>query len=121
MFILKTILLADDSLFMRTHLKRILHEANFKKIIEAENGIQAINMYKKYSPDIVILDITMPLLNGIDTLKEIIKIEPQAKVVMCTALGGQQFIIKEALKNGAKDFIVKPYFHNLVSIIDNLC
>lgn len=121
MFILRTILLADDSRFMRIHIKRILHEANFKKIIEAENGVQAIDMYKVHSPDIVILDITMPLLNGIDALKEIVKIESQAKVVMCTALGGQQFVINEALEKGAKDFIVKPHFHNLVSIVSKLC
>ena len=78
-FILRKILLANDSGFMRTHLKRILHETNFKEIIEAENGMQTINMYKKYSPDIVILDITMPLLDGIDTLKEIIKIDHRQK------------------------------------------
>ena len=121
MFTLKTILLADDSRFMRTHLKRILHEANYKKITEAENGVQAIDMYKVHSPDIVILDITMPLLNGIDALKEIIEIDPNANVVMCTAMGGQSFFINEALKIGAKDFIVKPYFHNLVSIVSKLC
>ena len=120
-FILRTILLADDSRFMRTHLKRILHEANFKSFIEAENGVQAIDMYKRYSPDIVILDITMPLLNGIDALKEIIETDPNANIVMCTAMGGQSFFINKALKVGAKDFIVKPYFHNLISIVDKLC
>lgn len=106
---------------MRSYLKKILNEANFKEIVEADNGEQAIDMYKIYSPEIVIMDITMPLLNGIDALKEIIKIDPQAKVVMCTALGGQQSIINETLKIGAKDFVVKPYFHNLVSIVKTLC
>ena len=121
MFILKTILLADDSRFMRNHLKRILNEANFKKIIEAESGIEAIEMYKKHSPDLVVLDITMPLLNGIDALKEIMITDSEANVVMCTSLGGQQFTINEALDNGAKDFIVKPYFHNLVAIVNKHC
>jgi two-component system, chemotaxis family, chemotaxis protein CheY len=73
-----------------------------------------------YSPDIVILDITMPLLNGIDTLKELLKMDRQVKVIMCTAMG-QQSIINESLKIGAKDFIVKPYFHNLVSIVKKYC
>ncbi|MFB5088379.1 response regulator [Psychrobacillus sp. PGGUH221] len=114
------ILLVDDSRFMRSYLKKILNEANFNEIIEADNGLQAIDMYKIHSPDIVIMDITMPLLNGIDALKEIIKIDPHAKVVMCTALGGQQSIIKETLIIGAKDFVVKPYFHNLVSIVNTL-
>lgn len=118
---MKHILLADDSRFMRGYLKRILNEANFNEIIEADNGVQAIDMFKIYSPEIVIMDITMPLLNRIDALKEIVKIDQQAKVIMCTALGGQQSIIQEALRIGAKDFIVKPYFQNLISIVKKLC
>ncbi|PLR70361.1 response regulator [Bacillus sp. UMB0728] len=115
---MSSILLADDSRFMRSYLKKILNESNFKEIIEADNGVQAIDMYKIYLPSIVIMDITMPILNGIDALKVIKKIDPKAKVIMCTALGGQQSIIQKALKIGAKDFIVKPYFHNLVSIVN---
>lgn len=120
MFTLKTIQLVDDSRFMRTHIKRILNEADVQKIVEAENGIQAIEMYQMYSPDIVILDITMPLLNGIDTLKELLKMDREAKVIMCSAMG-QQSIISEALKLGAKDFVVKPYFQNLVTIVNKYC
>jgi two-component system, chemotaxis family, chemotaxis protein CheY len=116
-FPLKSILLADDSRFMRNHLKTILNNSNYTEIIEADNGVNAVEMYTKYSPNIVLMDITMPLLNGVDALKEIIKIDPQAKVVMCTSLGGQH-IIKEALSVGAKDFVVKPYFQNLVLIVN---
>lgn len=92
-------------------------KANFEEIIEAENGMQAIDKYKIYSPRVVLMDITMPILNGIEALREIINYDPQAKVIMCTALGGQQAIIQEAIKIGAKDFVVKPYFHNLVHIV----
>lgn len=114
---LKGILIVDDSLFMRRMLKNILVEANYAVIIEAENGIEAIEKYKIFSPEIVLMDVTMPELNGVEALKEIIKIDRNAKVIMCTALGGQKAIIQESIKNGARDFIVKPYFHNLVSIV----
>ncbi len=115
---LKGILIVDDSLFMRRMLKNILVEANYARIIEAENGIEAIEKYKIFSPEIVLMDITMPELNGAEALKEIMKIDRNAKVIMCTALGGQKAIIQESIKNGARDFIVKPYFHNLVSIVN---
>lgn len=118
MFLLKGILIVDDSLFMRRFLKNILIESNYNEIIEAENGMQAIHMYKIFSPEIVIMDITMPMLNGIDALKEIISIDPKAKVIICSALGGQQIIIKEAIKSGAIDFVVKPHFHNLAAIVN---
>jgi len=111
------ILIVDDSLFMRNHLKKFLEEAHFTEIIEAENGVQAIDMYKAYSPEIVIMDVIMPILSGMDALKEILKIDPHAKVIMCTALGGQRSFVIEGLKAGAKDFIIKPYFHNLIAIV----
>jgi two-component system, chemotaxis family, chemotaxis protein CheY len=113
---MKTILIADDSQFMRSHLKKLLGEYNFN-FFEAENGLQAINMYKSYSPDIVFMDITMPFLSGIDALKEIIKVDPKAKVVMCSALG-QQSIIIDTIKYGAKDFVIKPIFEDLISIVN---
>ncbi len=117
-FIMKGILIVDDSLFMRSYLKNILIKSNFNDIVEAENGLQAIDKYKIYSPSVVLMDITMPVLNGIEALKVIMNIDPKAKVIMCTALGGQQAIINEAIKIGAIDFVVKPYFHNLVSIVE---
>ncbi|MGG3930759.1 response regulator [Schinkia azotoformans] len=84
MFLLKGILIVDDSLFMRRHLRNILIESNYREIIEAENGMDAIHKYKIYSPEIVLMDITMPVLNGMDALKEIINIDPQAKVIICS-------------------------------------
>jgi two-component system chemotaxis response regulator CheY len=117
---MKTVLIADDSRFMRNWLKKLLSEKNYFVIAEAENGVQAIEKYKLFLPDILIMDITMPLLNGIEALKEMIKFDSNAKVVMCSSLGQQQIII-EATKIGAKDFIVKPYFDNLIHILDKIC
>lgn len=113
---MKTIMVVDDSQFMRNLIKGFLNEANLKDVIEAENGVRAVEKYKLYLPEVVIMDITMPLLNGLDALRDIIKIEPKAKVIMCSSLG-QQSIIQDAIKIGASDFVVKPYFSNLTSIV----
>ncbi|MCH6266593.1 response regulator [Neobacillus citreus] len=113
------IMVVDDSQFMRNLIKEILNEANIRNIIEAENGEEAVKKYKLYSPDVVVMDITMPLLNGLDALEEIIKIAPKAKVIMCSSVG-QQSTIQDALKIGASDFVVKPYFHNLSKIVHSL-
>lgn len=116
---MKTILIADDSLFMRTWLKRIIHEANHKVVAEASNGQEAIELYNQINPDITFLDVTMPKVNGITALKEIIKINPKAKVIMCSALGAKQTVM-EALQIGAKDFIVKPNFDKLPEILTKI-
>lgn len=114
--VMKKILIADDSRFMRHWLKRILSENNKNfTFFEAENGYQAIDLYKQNSPNIVLMDITMPKLNGIEALKEIIKLDSAANVIMCSSLG-QQPLIVFTIKIGAKDFVVKPYFNNLTSI-----
>ncbi|MUK87533.1 response regulator [Ornithinibacillus sp. L9] len=115
---MKTVLIADDSLFMRTFLKKRITEHNDFKIVEATNGLEAIMQFKKVHPDLTLLDITMPKVNGLTALKEIIKINPNARVIMCSALGSQMNII-EAINIGAKDFIVKPNFNNLNEIINN--
>lgn len=114
---MKKILIADDSLFMRTWLKRILNELTSVHFIEAENGYHALDMYIKYNPDLVLMDITMPKLNGLEALKEIMKMDAYAKVVICSSLG-QQHLILDTLKIGAKDFVVKPHFENLISIVN---
>lgn len=114
---MKKILIADDSLFMRSWLKKLLSESSFSDFIEAENGLDSIEMYKLHLPDIVLMDVTMPRLNGIDALKEIMKFDSDANVVMCSALG-QRYLMIEAIKNGAKDFVVKPHFDNLISIVN---
>lgn len=102
------VLIVDDTAFMRKLLKNILFSAGFDIAGEAENGKQAIELYKELKPDIVTMDIVMPEMNGIDALKEIKKLDPNAKVVMCTAVGQEQ-MVKMAIKLGAKGYIVKPF------------
>ena len=102
------ILITDDAMFMRTMLKSILTSAGHNIIAEASNGKEAVELYAKYKPDLVTMDITMPELDGIGALKEIMKSDPQANVIMVTAMG-QQVMVVEAVKAGAKDFIVKPF------------
>lgn len=102
------VLIVDDAAFMRKLLKNILFSGGFDIVGEAENGKQAVELYKKLRPDIVTMDIIMPEMNGIEALKEIKKIDPNAKVVMCTAVGQEQ-MVKTAIKFGAKGYIVKPF------------
>lgn len=101
------ILLVDDAAFMRMRCARVLVENGFD-VIEAENGEEAVRMYSEARPDAVLMDITMPLMDGITALKQITKMDPNAKVAMVTAMG-QQATVLEALKSGAKDFVVKPF------------
>ena len=103
-----TILIVDDAAFMRMMIKDVLTKNGFEVIGEAENGKIAIERYKELQPDLVIMDITMPEMNGIDSLKGIKAVNPAAKVVMCSAMGQQAMVI-EAIQSGAKDFIVKPF------------
>lgn len=104
----KRILVVDDAMFMRTAVKKILGEAGFEIVGEAENGEAAVQKYGELKPDAVIMDVTMPIMDGIAAAKSIIESDPSAKIVMCTALGQQNLVI-EALKAGAKDYIVKPF------------
>lgn len=106
---MKKVLVVDDAMFMRTMIKNILKDnPDFTVVAEAENGKEAVEKYKEVQPDIVTLDITMPEMDGIEALKEIISINPNAKCVMCSAMG-QQGMVLDAIKLGAKDFIVKPF------------
>ncbi|MEW8977310.1 MAG: response regulator [Symbiobacterium sp.] len=101
------ILLVDDAAFMRMRCSKLLTEHGFE-VAEAENGQEAIAMYQNYRPDLVLMDITMPVMDGITATREIKNIDPEAKVVMVSALGQQTMVI-EAIKAGAKDFVVKPF------------
>lgn len=101
------ILIVDDAAFMRMMLKDILTKEGYE-VIEAADGVDAVDKYKANTPDIVTMDITMPNMDGIQALKEIKKMNGNAKVIMCSAMGQQQMVI-EAIQNGAKDFIVKPF------------
>jgi two-component system chemotaxis response regulator CheY len=104
----KKIMITDDTLFMRVTLKNILTSNGYDTVIEAENGQMAIEKYAQYKPDLVLMDITMPILDGISATKAITSSDPNAKVVMCTAMGQKNMVI-EAIQAGAKDFIVKPF------------
>lgn len=104
----KKILVVDDAAFMRMMIKDVLTKNGFEVIGEAENGLKAIEKYKELGPNLVIMDITMPEVDGIQAVKEIKKIDPNAKIVMCSAMGQQAMVI-EAIQAGARDFIVKPF------------
>ena len=109
----KNILVVDDAAFMRMMIKDILTKDGFNVVGEAENGQIAVQKYKELNPDLVTMDITMPEMDGIQALKSIRETNPNAKVVMCSAMGQQAMVI-EAIQAGAKDFIVKPFQTNRV-------
>jgi two-component system chemotaxis response regulator CheY len=104
----KTILLVDDAAFMRMMLKDILTKNGYSVIGEAENGAKAIEKYKELKPQLTILDITMPEMDGIQAAKGIKAIDGSALIVMCSAMGQQAMVI-ESIQAGARDFIVKPF------------
>jgi two-component system chemotaxis response regulator CheY len=104
----KTVLVVDDAAFMRMMLKDILEKNGFKVVGEAANGEEAIKKYKDLKPDVVTMDITMPVLDGIKAVKKIKKIDPEAKILMVSAMGQEKLII-ESIEAGAEDFIVKPF------------
>jgi two-component system, chemotaxis family, chemotaxis protein CheY len=102
------ILIADDLSFMRMIQKEILTERGYTVIGEAADGYEAVEKFKSLKPDLVLLDITMPNMNGLEAMRRIFACDPKARVIMCSALG-QQNLIVEAIKAGVKDFIVKPF------------
>jgi two-component system chemotaxis response regulator CheY len=102
------ILVVDDAAFMRMMIRDNLKKNGYENIIEAADGEQAVQSYKAENPDLVIMDITMPNKNGLEALKEIKELDPNAKIVMCSAMG-QESMVVEAIRSGAKDFIVKPF------------
>jgi len=104
----KRVLVVDDAAFMRMMLSDHLTKGGFEVVGQAENGLVAINKFKELRPDVVTMDITMPEMDGIQSVKEIRKIDPQARIVMCSAMG-QQHMVMEAIQAGARDFIVKPF------------
>jgi two-component system chemotaxis response regulator CheY len=102
------ILIVDDAAFMRMMIRDILTKNGFEVVGEAQGGAQAIEKFKELHPDLITMDITMPEMDGIAALKEIKKLDPNAKVIMCSAMGQQAMVI-DAIQAGAKDFIVKPF------------
>jgi two-component system chemotaxis response regulator CheY len=102
------ILIVDDAAFMRMMIKDILEKNGFEVVGEANNGLKAVELYKKEKPDVVTMDITMPDMDGIEAVKAIKSFDPAAKIIMCSAMG-QQTMVMDAIKAGARDFIVKPF------------
>ncbi len=104
----QTVLVCDDAIFMRTMISDILSQAGFEVVGEAESGLQAVEKYRALKPDLVTMDIVMPDMGGIEAVREICKDDPEAKILMCSAMG-QQALVVEAIQAGAKDFVVKPF------------
>lgn len=103
-----SVLIVDDALFMRMMIKDILSKDGFEIVGEAENGIEAVKKYAELRPDLVTMDIVMPEMDGIEAVRNIMKLDPGATVLMCSAMG-QQPLVVEALEAGAMDFIIKPF------------
>src|SRR4051812_17040042 len=101
------ILIVDDAQFMRMKCRNLLKGAGYE-VLEAGDGVEAVRVYKEDRPDAVLLDVTMPKMDGLQTLEEIRKFDPHARVAMLTATG-QQAVVREAIEAGAKDFLVKPF------------
>ncbi len=104
----KNILIVDDAAFMRMMIKDILTKNGYNVVGEAENGAKAFEKYNEVKPDLVLMDITMPEVDGIQALKNIKAADAGAKIIMCSAMGQQAMVI-ESIQAGAKDFIVKPF------------
>ena len=104
----KNILICDDAAFMRMMIKDILTKNGYNVVGEAENGAKGIEKYNELHPDLVLMDITMPEMDGIQALKKIREGDPSALVIMCSAMGQQEFVF-QAIEAGALDFIVKPF------------
>lgn len=102
------VLIVDDAAFMRMTIRKMLEAEGYTVAGEADNGEEAVQKYKEFLPDVVLLDITMPVMNGVDALKKIREFDAKARVVICSAMG-QQAMVAQAIQNGAKDFVVKPF------------
>ena len=115
------VLIVDDLYFIRISIREILEKEKLPVAGEAENGLEALRFYEERKPDIVLLDITMPLMDGLTALKALKSKYPDAKVVMCSALGQQEYIIK-AIQLGASDFVIKPFKpERLINSIKKAC
>ena len=104
----KRVLIVDDAIFMRNMIRDIFSGGGFEVVGEASNGLEAVEKYKELRPDLTTMDIVMPFKSGIEATREIVKHDPGALVVMCSALG-QESLVMEAIEAGASDFVVKPF------------
>jgi len=113
------VLIVDDLTFIKLVLRDLVEKAGFRVVGEASDGEEALAQYQDKRPDVVLLDITMPKMDGLTALKKLLEIDPQANIIMCSALGQQQLII-QAIQMGARDFIVKPFRpERVISAIKN--
>ena len=103
-----TVLVCDDAAFMRSLLSDLLVQAGLEVVGEAQTGLEAVDKFRQLKPDLVTMDILMPGMGGIEAVREIIKIDPGARVLVCSAMG-EQALVLDAIRAGAKDFIVKPF------------
>ncbi len=103
----KTVLVVDDAVVMRMMIKNILTKSGYA-VVEAESGFDAVEKYKANRPDAVTMDMVMPDMDGIAAVKQIVAMDPAARIVMCTSMGQQQLVV-EAVQAGAKSFITKPF------------
>ena len=104
----KKVLIVDDAVFMRNMIRDIFTSGGFQVVGEAANGLEAVEKYRELRPDLTTMDIVMPFKSGIEATREIVKVDPRAVVIMCSALG-QEALVMEAIEAGASDFIVKPF------------
>jgi len=104
----KRVLIVDDAPFMRDMIKDIFSGGDYEVVGEAFHGVEAVEKFKELKPDLVTMDIVMPFKSGIEATREIIGIDPQANIIMCSALG-QESLVMEAIEAGAKHFIIKPF------------
>lgn len=102
------IMIVDDSLFMRRVLHDVLAEGGHTIVAEAKDGVEAIQLYGTYEPDVVTMDVTMPVMDGVQALEKIVALYPEAKIIMVSAMGQQALVLK-AIRLGAKGFITKPF------------
>jgi len=117
---LPKVLVVDDAMFMRSKASKLLSQEGYE-VVEASNGAEAVEAYKAEKPDLVLMDITMPVMDGIEAVKNIKAYDSEAKVVMVTALG-QRSMVLEAIRAGAKDFVVKPFqADKLLEAVKRLC
>lgn len=114
------VLIVDDSMIMRKNIEKIILSLGHEVVGHAENGQEAIDLYKKFYPNLVTMDISMPLMNGINAVSSILEIDPNAKIIMISAHNQKQMVF-EALKNGAKHYILKPIEReNVASVIESV-
>ena len=104
----KKVLIVDDAVVMRMMIKGILSKHGYEVVGEAQNGVEAVDKYKQLQPDLVTMDMVMPEMDGITAVRQIMSMDPNAKIIMCTSMG-QQALVVEAIQSGAKSFITKPF------------